>query len=168
MYGALMLGFVGMLTTGTADAAKRPYWEVGNTDCSVIEVTGYGVGLATYFPRVYAVNATRRRDKQFVSVRTDAYQWNGSSWVQFARGDTFRGFASDNNYVIPFFNTRTGDRSLVHERTQFILYTNGWYQVRQIVRWHRRGRVPGYGPVYRLPFHSPTLIEAKNQFCFVP
>jgi hypothetical protein len=167
VYAALMLGSASMLVTGSAHAATRPYYEIGNTDCSVIEFTGYGVGLATYFPRVYAVNATRRRDKQVVHVRTDAQQWINGSWVTFAKGDVFEGLAADNNYVVSFRNTRTNDIMLVNERVQFILYINGFYRVVQGIYWYKNGKVPRYGPKYHVTFHSPAPVEAKNQFCLV-
>ena len=147
-----------------ASAQALPRHHLGNTECSVIEHSSYGVGLATYLPQVYAANATRRRDLQWVDVRTDLYEVQGTSWVKIVHGDTYRGLAADNNAVLSFQNLRTGARNLLHQRLQFILYRNGGYRVAQSIRWHRNGVVPA-NSTYRWVKHYPGM--QNSAWCLV-
>jgi hypothetical protein len=125
----------------------------------------YGVGLPLAMPVVRAINATRYRDVQNVTVRTDLHKFNPAT-KQFelaARGDEFRGLAADDNYVVSFQNLRTGADQLVRERLLWQLTTNGFYRVAQYITWHRNGRVPSFTRKAWL-FHSPG---PQNQFCFI-
>jgi hypothetical protein len=148
-----------------ADAAILRY-SFGNVGCTMIEHNGYGVGLPTYMPVVRAVDATRRRDVQSVSVRTDLYKLNLATdrLELVARGDIFDGLAADNNYVVSFRNRRTGATQFVREQLQWVLYTNGFYRVAQYITWHRNGRVPGLSRS-RWLYHSPGYLDGK--YCFV-
>jgi hypothetical protein len=159
---ALALGAAGPAEAATAD------YRFGNVDCSVVELTGYGgIGLATYLPTVRAIDATRGRDVQTVSVRSDLYKLNlvTDRPERVAVGETYTGLAADDNYVVSFRDVRTGQRQLIHERLQWILSTNGFYRVRQHITWFRRGRVPG-GTSSAWLYHSPGYLNGK--YCYVP
>lgn len=153
-----------LVASGTAQARHAPRWEVGNVECSVIEFTGYGIGLPTYLPRVYAWNMTRRRDLQRVATRSDLYQLVGGQFVLQAQGEVHRGLAADNNYVVSWRNDRTGAQRTIHDRLQWILYTNGFYRVQQHVWWYPTRSLRGYH-VHRRLFHTPS---ADSSWCFIP
>jgi hypothetical protein len=162
---------VGATAVAPAAQALRVRYELGTTDCIVHEFSGGAVGLATDFPRVYAINATRFRDTQYVSMQNIVYTLSSSDpatarWVVWARGDWYQGLASDNNYLIAWRNTRTGvyDR-FPYEREQFIVKYSGAYRVAQRIVWHRKGNVPGYDPGAWWLSHIPGF--AGNQFCIV-
>jgi hypothetical protein len=154
---------IALLATA-ASAQALPRHSLGNTECSMVEHTGYGVGLPTYLPQVYAADATRYRDLQWVDVRTDVYELQGSNWVQIIEGDTYQGLAADDNAVQSFQNLRTGARSLLYQRLQFILYRNGGYRVAQSIRWHRNGAVPA-DSTYRWVNHYPGM--QNSSWCLI-
>lgn len=160
---------VALLAEAATAEAAPPRFKLGDTDCGIHELSGVGgIGLATDLPRVYAADVTRRRDLQYVRVRTDLYHHNGSRWVQVVKGDVYKALASDNNYVISFRNTRTGEYMLFpNERLQFVLKTSGAFAVSQQIVWDRNRRVRRrYKTGFRWVQHSPRAPNGGN-YCWI-
>jgi len=97
-------------------------------------------------------------------VRSDLYVPTKGGWILSARGDTYRGLAADNNYVLAWTNTRDGARSMYYDPSQWILSTAGFYRVAQKIIWVRNGRVPAYN-AYKWAWHSPS--PDRNQYCYI-
>jgi hypothetical protein len=156
---------------GTANAAP-PRFTWGGTDCGVIEQTGLGgVGFATDFPRVYAANATRWRDKQIAYLYTEFYELSSdrSRWL-FATSTTYRAPVSDNNYAIVWQDVSNGRvMHFPYERQQFVVQRSGIYRLRQRLVWKRNGAVPGYHTDWRWLRHTGPNSESdgSTSLCFI-
>jgi hypothetical protein len=162
-----------VLSAASAADAAPPRLQWGGTDCGIIEQTGIGgIGFATDFPRVYAANATYRRDLQYAYLYTQLYQWNATQSVwQYAAGSTYKALVSDNNYAIVWRDQRPGGGVLhfPYERQQFVIQTSGIWRVRQKLVWKRNGVVPGYHTNWRWLRHTGPNSQADqaSSFCLI-
>ena len=153
-----------------ADAAS-PRYRLGWVDCQMNQIASVGIGFATDFPRVYAANATRRRDLQWAYLHTEFYEFDRPSSMWVKRGwSTYKALASDNNYAIVWVDQSNGER--LHfpiERQQFQVTRTGIYRVRQRVVFKRNGVVPGGDSGWRWNFHTGPNSEQDptSSFCFI-
>ena len=170
---AVLAGSMALVLCAASSAnAAAPRLQWGWTDCSIAEFSGIGgIGFATDFPRVYAANATYRRDLQYAYLYTQLYQWNtGQNVWQYAAGSTYRAVASDNNYAIVWRDQSNGQvLRFPYERQQFVVQTSGIWRVRQKVVWKRNGVVPGYHTNWRWLRHTGTNSQSDqvSSFCLI-
>jgi hypothetical protein len=162
---AVMVVLVAACWPAPADAATRPRYTPGNTECSVVSFGDHGIGMATYFPAAYAINYTRRRDLQYVTTRSDLWRWDGYNWNLWGRGDDFVGLAADNQVVQAWTRPSDGDTELRDSRILFYFTSPGFYRVAQRITWRATRRVPGY-TTHQWLKHYPGY-GGGDDFCYI-
>jgi hypothetical protein len=170
--GTVIVGCIAVLLSAAGPAsAAPPKLQWGGTDCGIVGFGSGAIGFATDFPRVYAADATRRRDLQYAYLYTEFYQWSpgGNSW-QFAVGTTYKALVSDNNYAIVWRDQSNGQvMHFPYERQQFVVQTTGIYRLRQRLVWKRNGLVPAYHTNWRWLRHTGPNSESdeNSSFCYI-